>query len=154
MSCNVFCFVFSKKAYWNLSKVTSIDGETSHTPHFYEHILLRGSKKEKYCLKKLETCCSLCWFEWSIWKWFWPTLCSCLAMLSNESDSRKFLAPTKRRPLSSSNSRALKQQDRSSSNRRTPWNCCNSEYKMFFRAWDLSMFSYMRDTLYWLNPTV
>lgn len=55
-----------------------------------------------------------------------PTLCSCLAMLSNESDSRKFLAPTKSRPLSSSNSRALKQQERSNSNRRTPWNCCSS----------------------------
>lgn len=58
---------------------------------------------------------------------FWPTLCSCLAMLSNDRDSRKFLAPTNSRPLSSSNSRALKQQERSSSNRRTPWNCCNSE---------------------------
>lgn len=57
----------------------------------------------------------------------WPTLCSCLAMLSSESDSRKFLAPTKRRPLSSSSSRALKQQERSSSNRRTPWYCCSSE---------------------------
>lgn len=56
----------------------------------------------------------------------WPTLCSCLAMLSSDSDSRKFLAPTKRRPRSSSSSRALKQQERSSSNRRTPWNCCNS----------------------------
>lgn len=55
-----------------------------------------------------------------------PTLCSCLAILSNDSDSRKFLAPTNRRPLSSSSSRALKQHERSSSKRRTPWNCCSS----------------------------
>lgn len=62
------------------------------------------------------------------------TFCSCLAMLSNESDSRKFLAPTKSRPLSSSSSRALKQQERSSSNRRTPWNCCNSEEQEPFKC--------------------
>lgn len=62
-----------------------------------------------------------------------PTLCSCLAMLSSDSDSRKFLAPTNRRPRSSSSSRALKQHERSSSKRRTPWNCCNSAERREFR---------------------
>lgn len=84
------------------------------------------------------------------WWCFWPTLCSCLAMLSKESDSRKFLAPTKRRPLSSSNSRALKQQERSSSNRRTPWNCCNSEnakmYSIKKGGTSPLVFCYMRYT--------
>lgn len=105
----------------------------------------------KYLYEKFLTYCGSGSFHKSVSDGgFWPTLCSCLAMLSNESDSRKFLAPTNRRPLSSSSSRALKQQERSSSNRRTPWNCCNSEksHTLNYKGMKpLGLFSITSDTL-------